>query len=188
MSSLRWIYHFKIAEAVPLDHGVTFAQIAKERSVDEDLLKRILRHAMTNRIFHEPEPGVVAHTSVSALLARSKSLNDWVGYTCDETYPASAKLVEAHEKYGNSQKPNESAYSIAFDTDEPMFTHLTKFPDREQRFANTMIEMTSTEGYGVHHLVEGYNWEDIGKSTVVDVRIPLLFKIQMLTPAMLLPF
>jgi 6-hydroxytryprostatin B O-methyltransferase len=169
MSSLRWIHHFKIAEAVPLDHGVTFAQLAKERNVDEDLLKRILRHAMTNRIFHEPEIGLVAHTSVSALLARSKSLNDWVGYTCHETYPASAKLVEAHEKYGSSQEPNNSAYSIAFDTDEPMFAYLTKHPNREQRFANTMVEMTSTEGYGVHHLVEGYNWENVGKSTIVDV-------------------
>lgn len=169
MSSLRWLYHFKIAEAVPLDRAVTFAEVAKATGVDEDHLKRVLRHAMTNRIFREPEAGLVAHTSVSALLVRSKSLNDWVGYTCEETYPASAKLVEAHEKYGTSQKPNESAYSIAFNTDEPMFVHLTKFPERERRFASTMLEMTSTDGYGVRHLVNGYKWEDIGKSTVVDV-------------------
>lgn len=169
MSSLRWIYHFKIAEAVPLDRPISYAQLAKERSVDEDLLKRILRHAMTNRIFYEPESGLVAHTCVSALLVRSKSLNDWVGYTLEETYPSSAKLVEVHEKHGNSQKPSESAYSIAFNTDEPLFVHLTKFPDRERRFANTMIEMTSTEGYSVHHLVDGYKWEDIGNATVVDV-------------------
>ncbi|PCH05686.1 O-methyltransferase, family 2 [Penicillium occitanis (nom. inval.)] len=169
MSSLRWIYHFKIAEAVPLDRPISYAQLAKERSVDEDLLKRILRHAMTNRIFYEPESGLVAHTCVSALLVRSKSLNDWIGYTLEETYPSSAKLVEVHEKHGNSQKPSESAYSIAFNTDEPLFVHLTKFPDRERRFANTMIEMTSTEGYSVHHLVDGYKWEDIGNATVVDV-------------------
>ncbi|GAD92073.1 hypothetical protein AN5415.2 [Paecilomyces variotii No. 5] len=169
MSTLQWIYHFKIAEAVPLDRAVTFAEIAKARSVDEDYLKRILRYAMTNRIFREPESGLVAHTSVSALLVRSKSLNDWVGYTCEETYPASAKLVEAYEKYGASQKPNEAAYGVAFNTDKPMFAHLAEFPERERRFANTMIEMTSTEGYGVHHLVDGYEWEDIGKATVVDV-------------------
>jgi 6-hydroxytryprostatin B O-methyltransferase len=169
MSSLRWLYHFKIAEAVPLDRAVSFAEVAKQAGVDENMLKRVLRYAMTNRIFHEPEPGMVAHTSVSALLARSKSLNDWVGYTCEETYPASAKLVEAHEKYGTSQKPNEAAYNIAFNTDEPMFVHLNKFPERERRFANTMVEMTSTDGYGIQHLVEGYKWEDIGNATVVDV-------------------
>src|SRR5262245_56157112 len=135
MSSLRWLYNFKIASAVPLDRPISFADIAQARGVDEDILKRVLRHAMTNRIFHEPEPGLVAHTSVSALLARSPSLNDWVGYTCDETYPASAKLVEAHAKYGNSQNPSQAAYSIAFDTNEPMFAHLTKFPERERRFA-----------------------------------------------------
>lgn len=176
MSTLHWIYHFKIAEAVPLDRAVTFAEIAKARGVDEDYLKRILRYAMTNRIFREPEAGLVAHTSVSALLVRSKSLNDWVGYTCEETYPSSAKLVEAYEKYGASQKPNEAAYSVAFNTDKPMFVHLAEFPERERRFANTMIEMTSTDGYGVHHLVNGYKWEDIGKATVVDVSPGMLLR------------
>ncbi|KAL1987596.1 hypothetical protein VTN96DRAFT_3196 [Rasamsonia emersonii] len=169
MSSLRWIYHFNIAASVPLDRAVPFSEVAATAGVDEDRLKRILRHAMTNRLFCEPEPGLVAHTAASALLVRSPALNDWVGYTTEETYPASAKLVEAYEKFGTSQKPNESAYNIAFDTDEPMFVHLTKFPERERRFANTMVEMTSTEGYGTHHLVNGYPWEELGKATVVDV-------------------
>lgn len=169
MSSLRWIYHFKIAEAVPLDCAISYSQLAKDRSVDEELLKRILRHAMTNRIFHEPESGMVAHTSVSALLVRSKSLNDWVGYTLEETYPASTKLVDVHEKHGNSQDPSRSAYSLAFNTDQPLFGYLARFPDRERRFASTMVELTSTEGYSVHHLVNGFNWENIGNATVVDV-------------------
>lgn len=132
-------------------------------------MKRILRHAMTNRLFIEPQPGYVAHNATSALLVRSPALNDWVGYTTEETYPASAKLVEATEKYGASQIPSESAYNIAFDTDEPMFVHLAKFPERERRFANTMVEMTSTEGYGIHHLVNGYPWHEVGNGTIVDV-------------------
>lgn len=39
MSSLRWIYHFKFAEAVLLDRAISFTEVVKERSVDEDLLK-----------------------------------------------------------------------------------------------------------------------------------------------------
>lgn len=169
MSSLRWIYHSNIAAAIPLDRAVTFAEVAAATGVDEDHSKRMLRHAMTNRLFREPEPGRVAHTAASALLVRSKALNNWVGYTTEESFPVSAKVVEAYEKFGPSQKPNESAYNIAFNTDKPMFHHLAEFPDRERRFANTMVEMTSTEGYGVHHLLNGYPWEDIGKATVVDV-------------------
>lgn len=169
VSSLRWVYHSNIAAAIPLDRAVTFEEVAAATGVDEDHSKRMLRHAMTNRLFCEPEPGKVAHTASSALLVRSQALNDWVGYTTEESFPVSAKVVEAYEKFGASQKPNESAYSIAFNTDKAMFDHLTEFPDRERRFANTMVEMTSTEGYGIHHLLNGYQWENIGKATVVDV-------------------
>lgn len=169
VSSLRWVYHSNIAAAIPLDCAVTFEEVAAATGVDEDHSKRMLRHAMTNRLFCEPEPGKVAHTASSALLVRSQALNDWVGYTTEESFPVSAKVVEAYEKFGASQKPNESAYSIAFNTDKAMFDYLMEFPDRERRFANTMVEMTSTEGYGIHHLLNGYQWEDIDKATVVDV-------------------
>jgi 6-hydroxytryprostatin B O-methyltransferase len=169
MSSLRFIYHFNIAPAIPLTGSITYPDLAAATGVNGDHLKRILRHAMTNRLFCEPEPGRVAHTASSALLIRSKALNDWVGYTSEETYPASAKLVEAYERFGPSLSPTETGYNIAFDTDKPMFLHMTEDPERERRFANTMIEMVSTEGYGIHHLVGGYRWEKLGKARIVDV-------------------
>ncbi|KAL3472043.1 S-adenosyl-L-methionine-dependent methyltransferase [Aspergillus californicus] len=169
MSSLRWIYHFNIAAAIPLDRAVSYTDVAATTGVNEDHLKRMLRHAMTNRLFREPETGLVAHTAASSLLVRSTALNDWVGYTTEETYPSSAKLVEAHERYGDSRSPTETAYNVAFDTDKPMFVHLAEFPERERRFANTMVEMVSTEGYGIHHLVNGYRWDKISRAKVVDV-------------------
>ncbi|OOF90715.1 hypothetical protein ASPCADRAFT_211898 [Aspergillus carbonarius ITEM 5010] len=168
MSSLRWLYHFNIAAAIPLDRAVPYSEVATTANVDENRLKSVLRLAMTNRLFCEPRPGFVAHNAASALLVTSPALNDWVGYTTEETYPASVKLVEATERYGSSQLATHAAYNLAFDTDEPMFVHLQRFPERERRFANTMVEMTSTEGYGVHHLVDGYPWEEI-QGTVVDV-------------------
>ena len=172
MSSLRWLYHFNIAAAIPLDRAVPYSEVATTANVDENRLKSVLRLAMTNRLFCEPRPGFVAHNAASALLVTSPALNDWVGYTTEETYPASVKLVEATERYGSSQLATHAAYNLAFDTDEPMFVHLQRFPERERRFANTMVEMTSTEGYGVHHLVDGYPWEEI-QGTVVDVFLSL---------------
>ncbi|KAL4923597.1 S-adenosyl-L-methionine-dependent methyltransferase [Aspergillus undulatus] len=169
MSSLRWIYHFRIASFIPLDRAVSYAHVAQEAGVNEDILKRMLRHAMTNRLFFEPAPGMVAHSAASALLVTSSALNDWVGYCSEETFPAAAKVVEAHERFGVSTDPTKAGYSVAFGTDKPMFEHMAQYPERERRFANTMVEMTSTEGYGIHHLVDGYKWEGIGKAKVVDV-------------------
>lgn len=169
MSSLRWIYHYNIAAAIPLDHPVPFAAVAHTADVPEDILKRMTRHAMTNRIFIESEPGLIAHTASSALLVRSQALKDWVGYTTEETYPASTKVVEAQERFGVSDDPSQTGYNVAFGTEKPMFVHMAEDPERERRFANTMVEMTSTEGYGIGHLVGGYGWDGIGGATVVDV-------------------
>ncbi|KAL4963166.1 S-adenosyl-L-methionine-dependent methyltransferase [Aspergillus stella-maris] len=169
MSSLRWIYHFDIARHIPLDSAISYTELALKANVNEDTLKRMIRHAMTNRLFIEPSPNHVAHSASSALLVKSQALKDWVGYCSEETYPASAKVVEAHEQYGVTSDPSKAGYSVAFNTDKPMFEHMASDPERERRFANTMVEMTSTEGYGIHHLVNGYNWSSIGKSKVVDV-------------------
>ncbi|EON68389.1 hypothetical protein W97_07647 [Coniosporium apollinis CBS 100218] len=169
LSSLRWIYHFKIAEAVPLDREVAFAEVAATAGVDERQLRRILRHAMTNNLFHEPRAGFVTHTAESCLIVRDRGLRDWVGYTSEESFPASTKLVEATEKYGATEEKNETAYNIAFDTPLPMFEYLSRHKDRAERFAGTMGAMTATEGYNVSHLVNGFAWDEIGHGTVVDV-------------------
>lgn len=85
---------------------------------------------MTNRLFCEPCPGFVAQNAASALLVASAALNDWVGYTTEETYPASVKLVEATERYGSSQIANHAACNLAFTTDQPRFVHLQRFSGR----------------------------------------------------------
>lgn len=124
---------------------------------------------MTNNLFYEPRASFVAHTAESCLLVRDRGLRDWVGYTSEESFPASTKLVEATEKYGASEEKNETAYNIAFDTPLPMFEYLSHHKDRVERFAGTMGAMTATEGYNVSHLVNGFAWEEIGHGTVVDV-------------------
>ena len=102
-------------------------------------------------------------------LIRSYHL-DRVGYTSEETYPASTKLVEATKKWGASGSAVETAYNIAFDTHLPMFEHMAQSPERVERFANVMVEMTSTDGYNIRHLVNGFDWEALEDgTTVVDV-------------------
>lgn len=55
------------------------------------MVSRIVRHAMTMRIFREPEPGVVAHTKASRLLARP-DIRDWVRAGTEELGPAGGKV------------------------------------------------------------------------------------------------
>ena len=57
------------AKSFPVNETATFTEIAAKVGLDEPNLKRLLRHAMTNRIFKEVKPVVVAHTAISKVLA-----------------------------------------------------------------------------------------------------------------------
>jgi len=75
------------AKSFPVNETATFAEISTKVGLDEQNLTRLLRHAMTNRIFKEVEPGVIAHTAISRLLAEDAMMNDWVGFCVDDLFP-----------------------------------------------------------------------------------------------------
>ena len=77
--SLQAIYRFKIATSFSTDEETSFTQLAHACQLNEADLSRILRHAITNRIFKEPRKGIVAHTAASKILADNPFLKrvDW---------------------------------------------------------------------------------------------------------------
>lgn len=82
----------KTANAFPVGSTATFAEISKNVNVDEMNVRRIMRHAMTNQIFKEVSPGVVAHTAASKVLAEDKEMQDWVGMTTEDIMPVGVTL------------------------------------------------------------------------------------------------
>ena len=89
---LQAIYRFGIAFSFPVRQTATFAQIAEKCGRSEDEIRRILRMAMTYRLFREPEPGVVAHTAATKALAQSPLLKQWVGMWLEEMGPALSRV------------------------------------------------------------------------------------------------
>ncbi len=166
--SLQYIYHFRLAEAVPLDGEASYADIARLRGLDENKCKRILRMAMTSNYFHEPRPGFVAHTAGSALLLNPK-VNDTVGYLMEETFPGAGRIGETMEKFGASEERNESPWNVAHEVDLPLFEYLETNPVRMTRFLGHMESLGGTEGYNVKHLLAGFDWKAVSTGTVVDV-------------------
>lgn len=91
-ASLRAIHRFKIASAFPLNETATFAQIAEKVGLPEIDVRRILRHAMTDHFFAEPQEGVVAHTAATSALINIPLLDQWCGATLEELWPAKAHV------------------------------------------------------------------------------------------------
>ncbi|KAM5436481.1 putative 6-hydroxytryprostatin B O-methyltransferase [Microsporum ferrugineum] len=169
IACLRWLTHFKIFHLVPLDSPIAYPSLAAAAGVSVKQLKTVTRMAMTNYLFCEPEPNTVAHTATSTLIASDASFHDWASFMCEASVPMASKLVEATEKWTDSEEKNQTAYNVAFDTDLPFFDHLKTQPDKTRQFANYMKNVQKSGGTGMHYLIEGFDWASLGKGTVVDV-------------------
>ena len=91
MVSLHSINRFGIARNLPQDHPVSYSELANSTGLDPELLKRLVRHAITQRVFKEPKKGFVEHTATSRLLA-GPTANSWMGVGCEEMWPAALKV------------------------------------------------------------------------------------------------
>ncbi|KAI1207204.1 sterigmatocystin 8-O-methyltransferase [Annulohypoxylon truncatum] len=166
--SLQAISRLKIASLVPIGGQTTFAKIAEQTGLDERAVRRLLRHAMTLRVFREPEPGVVAHTKVSKVLTNPVA-NDWCRAGTEEMWPAATKMVDAFQKWPGSPEPNHTGFSLANNTEDSIYQVLEKNPERASRFANTMIAYTMMTEYDTSHIFNNYDWKSLGQVQMIDV-------------------
>lgn len=82
---------YGIVSMIPAGGKVSFADIAKETPLSEEKITRLIRHAITMRIFQEPEPGFVTHTKLSKFLTNTVS-NDWLHTGTNEMWPAATNV------------------------------------------------------------------------------------------------
>ncbi|KAL8819567.1 MAG: hypothetical protein Q9191_007708 [Dirinaria sp. TL-2023a] len=151
--SIHAIYRFGFASAFPPGQDeATFAEISEATGVAESHVRRLLRHAMTFRIFQEPRKGVVRHTAASKAMADNAMLRQWIGMVSEEHWPAMTK-----------------GYNIAHNTDANIFDEVAKSSAREQRFAVAMKMAAAGPGLEHSHMLDGFDWNSIGKGVVVDV-------------------
>jgi hypothetical protein len=170
--TLQTINRFKIAQHVPLDSPISYADLSSLTSVPEPSLKRLLRHAMTNRIFSEPSKGFVAHSSASKLLAEDKKLDSWVFFLVEYFWPATARAVDAMQKWPGSENPTEVGVSLMRGEETTWFKEIAKADRGIASFRDAMSVVSEGEGWQDSYLVEGYPWGEIAKKEgglVVDV-------------------
>lgn len=94
--SLHAICHYGIARKFPSNKDeASYCELAAACGLSESLVRRILRHAMTRRIFQERASGLVAHTATSKLLAESDPAHDWCLFKSEKLLPAATKVCGA---------------------------------------------------------------------------------------------
>ncbi|KAJ3578712.1 hypothetical protein NPX13_g1853 [Xylaria arbuscula] len=170
---LRVVYHYKLANAVPLDGTASYAEIATASGLKEDLCRRFIRLAMGSHVFTEdPETQRVRHTASSRRLATDQIFSDAVGLEIDDLGPASSRLINVWEKYAQDiAEPSLSAWSMFNETDKPIFAVFASQPERARRFGGAMRHFTKGDSWDLRHLLTSFDWSSIDKpgAKVVDI-------------------
>ncbi|POS83989.1 hypothetical protein EPUL_004643 [Erysiphe pulchra] len=160
-------------KSFPIYETASFAQISKRVGLSELNVRRFLRHAMTNRIFKEIKPGVVAHTAASRILAENSKMDDWVGFCVEEMWQAAAMTISALKLNPQADDPKQTGFCLSNSTTdvETMFTTFEKSPFRSARMGGAMHSLTDGPGYELTHLLTSYNWLALDKhhGLIVDI-------------------
>lgn len=169
--ALQAINRFKVAQYVPLEGSISYKDLFALCAVNEYQVRRIIRHAMTNRIFHEPQKEQVAHTTPSRLLAQDVRLDSWVFFLTDCFWPATARSVDAFQKWPGSENPKEVGVPLQHDRETTWSAEIATADRGIQSFRHAMEIVNEGEGWEDSYLVDNYSWGEIGKGTVVDVSL-----------------
>ncbi|KAK3081043.1 hypothetical protein LTS18_010777 [Coniosporium uncinatum] len=165
---MRVLYTFKIPQAVPLTGSISFDDLSAKVGIEVSRLRRILRYAYSLRIFQEPEPEHVSHTQLSCELATAQPSIDMLGHMVDEEYPTGLNLAQALSRWPGESGPTNTAYNIAFETDQPWFKWIGTEPHRAVRFAGAMGFLSTRGINAIDLMLQRFDWTANCK-TFVDV-------------------
>jgi hypothetical protein len=157
---LHFIYAYRIASLVPLHGSISFSALSQETGLSELNIRRLLRHAMTNRIFHEP-------------VLTLPQMNDWVGFCVEDMWPAAAQTIPALKEYPQADDSTKCGFCKAEGGigRQNLFQTLRSDKKRAGRFSGAMKSLLGEEGYELRYLIDGYDWDslDARGATIVDI-------------------
>ncbi|KAL2796211.1 S-adenosyl-L-methionine-dependent methyltransferase [Aspergillus keveii] len=169
ITALAVVIEYNLAQYVPLGSEITFKELSLLSGAPFGRLERILRLLFVRRIFHEPRPGYIAHTTASERLVTNPELTAFLGHCTHEAFPAASRLVDSLRRYPDTEEPSQAGFNVAFGTEDPLFTFLAKHLERFERFNQGMAGLSKSGGRSVKQVVEGFPWGELGEATVVDV-------------------
>ncbi|KAK3307257.1 O-methyltransferase-domain-containing protein [Chaetomium strumarium] len=171
-SCLEWLCHFGVLKRIPLgSSSIAYHELAKLCAVPEGTLRAVTRMVMTMGFLCETPGGDVSHNALSAPFVENDHLMTWMLHMVNHTVPFMRGFVEATERWGGSERTDETAFNVAFGTDLAYFPYLKSRPDLEREFDSYMQSQSQVSGGAkVEHLLNGFEWGSLRDGAlVVDV-------------------
>ncbi|KAL9078955.1 MAG: hypothetical protein Q9157_002139 [Trypethelium eluteriae] len=135
LGCLRWLGEFQILACIPLAGSVPIKDVADLSGVPKTLLARIIRLMATSGFLHELQPDYVAHTPLSAQFVTNPALLDAAMFLAESVAPAALSMALATQRFGDSQRSDESAYNLALNTNKPFHTARDERPKLSRQWS-----------------------------------------------------
>ncbi|KAJ3495831.1 hypothetical protein NLG97_g3105 [Lecanicillium saksenae] len=186
--ALNLMNHFDFWSAVPLEGSASVADIATHTDLPEEVVKRVVEHGITLRLF-APEGNYkvtqrVQHSSRSAALVKSSGLRALVSTVLDDAGAPMLAMNQALELHGRGQKSlSKDMTKTAFATHQNGATignYATSWEFmendgqgehkgwRQRNFVEFMRYLK--EIFRLESVLEAaYDWKALGKATIVDI-------------------
>ena len=117
----------------------------------------------------------MAHSEASRLLAADQKLDSWVFFLVEYFWPATARAVDAMQKWPDSQNPTEVGVTLMKGEPTTWFKEIAQADRGIASFRDAMSVVSEGEGWQDSYLVENYPWGDVGKGVVVDVSLTFVY-------------
>ncbi|KAI1139191.1 S-adenosyl-L-methionine-dependent methyltransferase [Hypoxylon sp. FL0543] len=159
------LYRYRLAHHVPDEGTVTYSELAARCGLDESDTRRVVRAAISLRVFEEEPEGFVRHNAISAVLKTNLGHNA-VGFFAEEFTPAALKLAESLQRFPASDRAGESAIAIANGSsgDQDIFSAISHDAERVRRFAIAQSFNTTVPETSADHFVENVPWASMHNS------------------------
>lgn len=132
LGAMQVLCRFEVPQKFPLHGSIRSYDLASRASLSKALLPRILRLAIANYYFAEPQPGFVAHSALSKPLTTNKKMCACVWLRHAEIPPVVSKLVDMVNRYPDSSEPQNTALSLAFG--DTFFGYKERHPENMVKF------------------------------------------------------
>ncbi|KAK6067448.1 O-methyltransferase [Seiridium cupressi] len=153
------LYTYRIAQHVPADGTISYAELSERCGLPTSDIKRILRAAISIHIFQEERSDFVKHNANSAILKTALG-HDALGFFTEEYTSAALKLPESLRRFPASDNVGESAAAIANGDggDQDIFALISHDPERVARLANAHSFVATVPETSLAHFVEHVPW------------------------------
>ncbi|MCJ1251841.1 hypothetical protein MMC30_009079 [Trapelia coarctata] len=169
LACLHWLGEFQVLACIPLSGSVPFKDVADLTGVPETQLCRVVRMMATAGFLHEPHLGHVAHSALSTPFVTKPTFLDAAMFLSETAAPTALQMAVATQRFGHSQRPNESAYNVAFNTSATFASACEQRPKLQRQWPAYLRYGTDDVDASVTDILTRLDWLSLGNASVVEV-------------------